>query len=1254
MIKYLYAKLILVSIIIILVTIFSISLFNITELTHHKKQDIRTVTEEYIVRNKDLVKRKVADTIYQIEYMRKKNIEDTKLKLKTKIDTLHTTLSTQYNHHKAFETKETIKKELLDIINVQNLQGKDKYIYVLDIKTGRVLAHGIKNFIGKDFSNKKDKRGTFTFKSKVEILKTKSSSFQEIYFVKPSRPNQEFKKLGYFKKFEPFDWIIGTGEYIEDSEKSLKKDISENLNEVQKDLKNYIFIGDIYNINGGKDFAKLLVMPNIPEKIGKFISDDKKDIKGNYFRKEYLRQVRELGEGFSNYWYKKPKTLEHGRKTTYVFFYKEWNWIIGCGFYYDELDAFIDKKEVQINEDIDEIIKNSIILAIITLLIASFFLYTFSKRITNKIQFINDKLKQRNIDLEMERTRYKNLMENSSDWIWEVDKNGVYTFVSDRIKDFLGYEATEIIGKTPFDLMSEEEAKRVAGEFIKYVSEQKSFRDLENTNIHKNGEFVVFETSGSPIYNENGEFIGYRGTDKDITEAKKLQKELTALNIGLEQKVDERTKEIEEQIQIAQNATKTKSIFLANMSHEIRTPMNGIIGMSHLALKTNLDEKQRNYLNKINLSANNLLGIINDILDISKIEAGKLKIEKGNFDLFKVIESVVNLVELKIEEKSLDVTVAYEPQVGKEFYGDSLRINQILTNLLSNAVKFTHSGEVGLVVSKASENRVRFEIKDTGIGLSKMQIERLFSSFTQADSTTTKKYGGTGLGLAISKELVELMNGKIWVESELGVGSRFIFEIELEKREKEKSYTMFTGKKVLIVDDCQSWLDILDHLMHSFGLNVHTVHSGKEAIAELKDKKDQYDLLLIDWNMPELDGIETCKIIEKELNIDSKKIILVSAYSKESLIQGIKEAHIDHYLHKPVNPSELNDILSEVFYGKRNLEKLKKSQEPITLQNRIKSLKGSHILLAEDNEVNQEIIVDLLENSGIIIDIAKDGLEAVSKTKKNRYELILMDIQMPHLDGYEACEQIREIDKDIPIIALTANAMKEDIEKTKAVGMNRHLNKPIEVEKLYETLLEFLSKKVESDEPYGDLLDNLLSEELFLPEFKTLDKEYALKLVLGNEKVFILSLKGILRYKDLNFEEMNDEDFKRNIHSLKGISGSAGAKDLFNIAEKIDKTLDKTLLVELYEELSKVVEEIELSNLVEENNNDKGDLSEEHRNELFEKLKNAVQSKRIKSVVPVIEELEKYNLSNEDKELFSQIKNLVNKFKFKQALELLS
>ena len=734
----------------------------------------------------------------------------------------------------------------------------------------------------------------------------------------------------------------------------------------------------------------------------------------------------------------------------------------------------------------------------------------------------------------------------------------------------------------------------------------------------------------------------------------------------------------------ADYANKAKGDFLANMSHEIRTPMNAIIGMTYLMKQTKTTSSQKDYINKIENSATVLLGVINDILDFSKIEAGKLEIENVDFNLHSVIENVTTLVEMKATEKNLDFIVSYDHGINMDLHGDPLRLGQILTNLANNAVKFTEKGEVGIYIKTIKKDYFRFEVRDTGIGLTKEQQEKLFQSFSQADASTTRKYGGTGLGLAISRQLVKMMDGNIWVESEYEKGSAFIFEVNLKEQPKERTkLKRFNDKKVLIVDDTPSWQDILIGLLKNFSIQVDVAGSGEEALSIMCKEKKHYDLVIMDWRMPGMDGIETTQIIKKHCKNLPKTIIMVSAYSQETVVSAAKKEGIDVFLQKPINPSLLYNTITEVFgdeIKKDYQEQSKKDSN--SLKKELTTLKGSQILLVEDNALNREIILGMLEDSGIIINEAHNGKEAVEILEKfpNKFELVLMDIQMPIMDGYEATKTIRSKNKETPIIALTANALLRDIKKTKEYGMNAHLNKPIDVEKLFSTLLEYIPKKCEinesktnasSDNESDNVKDNLDSNyDTNMTDFDSdstsgflhIDRKDGLKRLMGNVQLYEKILKDFaIQYENI-VEQLRSylrDDIKlakRTTHTLKGLSANIGAKALHKITAELDETQDEALLEPLETELEKVINEIKSSDFFEDKKkveNERQSISSDFRDELIQKLFQALKKRRPQLIDPILEEFEQYSLSSSDSELIESIKPLVKKYKFKNAIELI-
>ena len=506
----------------------------------------------------------------------------------------------------------------------------------------------------------------------------------------------------------------------------------------------------------------------------------------------------------------------------------------------------------------------------------------------------------------------------------------------------------------------------------------------------------------------------------------------------------------------AEIATKAKSEFLARMSHEIRTPMNAILGMIYLCLRTGLNKKQEDYLKKTQSAANNLLGIINDVLDISKIEAGRLELELIPFSLDKTIDDVIDIVQPIVDEKGLKFVKKIDPRISDRLVGDPLRLRQILLNLLNNAIKFTSKGGVFLTIQpdesperrKSDQICLVFEVKDTGIGLQPEQVEGIFESFAQADGSTTRKYGGTGLGLAIVKSLVELMQGKVSVSSIPGQGARFQFTAVFEAPGTEpdmSSALLLSRRRVLIIDDDANDLEVLMNLLESMRMKVVAARTGLAALEKLEEAtylRTPFELVLVDWRMPRMDGIETVRRIRQNDKILPPYILMLSAYDRQECLRQVQGLHVAEVLEKPIHHGVLKEALKLAFR-----EDLPEKTSEVRAD-----IRGAKVLLAEDNKINQIVASELLDMLNVQVTIANNGMEAVEAVKKEDFDLILMDIQMPEMDGLTAVQVIRTMGKPgvdkLPILAMTANALDTDYQKSLEAGMDDHLTKPIDPEKL--------------------------------------------------------------------------------------------------------------------------------------------------------------------------------------------------------------
>jgi len=757
---------------------------------------------------------------------------------------------------------------------------------------------------------------------------------------------------------------------------------------------------------------------------------------------------------------------------------------------------------------------------------------------------------------------------------FEATGNNAPTFVSENLREVFGYEPSDYLEDPEFvpARIHPEDTPDLKKGFSHLFEEGHLVNEYRFRR--KDGSYCWVSDELRVIYDDAGKPVEIVGSWSNISSRKKVEEELAVAK---------------EQAELANQA---KSDFLANMSHEIRTPMNAIIGLSDLALRTELSPKQRDYLNKVHSSANALLGIINDILDFSKIEAGKLDMESVPFSVDSVLENLATVVSVKTQEKGLELLFSRAPDVPPHLVGDPLRLGQVLINLANNAVKFTDEGEILLSIILVGEKQgkatLKFSVRDTGIGMTEKQMGKLFQSFSQADTSTSRKYGGTGLGLSISKQLVELMGGEIRAESELGRGSTFVFEVvlEVDKTGPERNLRItpdLQGMRALVVDDNPHALEILGDYLTQFGFKVDCVASGEAAFEKLQDAKEPYRLVLMDYVMPGgIDGLTAVTRIHKEMRLpETPKIILVTAYghSEYENVPGVEL--LDNELNKPVNPSLLLDVIMQTF-GHEAVTAARgvRHGHDINIE-LMRPIQGARILLVEDNHINQQVATEFLEQGKFIVDIAQNGQEALDMLAINNYDCILMDIQMPVMDGYTATSKIREQEryKELPVLAMTANAMVEDRESAIAAGMNDHIAKPINPRELFTTLLKWIEPGqrelpvVREASPLPEDETDTLPDQLF-----GIDINAGLQRVGGNPKLlrkllgeFYIDHGGDISAIHDALEQGDNDTAQRLAHTIKGVAATIGASELNIKANDLESTIMQGQLdnvTELVEQLS--------------------------------------------------------------------------------------
>ena len=751
---------------------------------------------------------------------------------------------------------------------------------------------------------------------------------------------------------------------------------------------------------------------------------------------------------------------------------------------------------------------------------------------------LEERVEERTAELQRSRNTLQAILDSSPAFVSLKGLDGRYLMHNRRFAKLHGRETQSLVGMRAEDLHTFEISERLNAQDRIVISEGRAVRDQESTVA--NGVLRTFQMNKFPVHDEAGKIFAVGAIAIDVTDLQHARHQ-------------------------AESATRAKSEFLANMSHEIRTPMNAILGMSHLALKSGLSPRQHNYVQKVERSAQGLLGVINDILDFSKIEAGKLDVEAIDFSLTDVMEHLAGLIGLKAEEKSLELLFTLPPHLPERLVGDPLRLGQVLTNLGNNAIKFTERGEV-LVSIKLLERDaecvyLRFAVRDTGTGMSEEQQQRLFRPFVQADASTSRRYGGTGLGLAISHHLVGLMGGQLGVQSQPGAGSTFFFDLRFglsAAPAQTAPATLPAATRVLVVDDNDAARDVLVDMVQGLGLRADPARDGWDALLYAREAIEDgrpYALALVDWKMPGMGGIECARELLRIGAPHTPAVLMTTAFGRDELVEHIVagELAVSAVIGKPLTPDALRGAAAAAFGEPGAAPAARVEPQRLT----VPALHGARILLVGDNSINQELALELLSAAGMVVSVAGDGCQALEQLGQQSFDLVLMDCQMPVMDGYEATHAIRQRPQwqQLPIIAMTANAMSADRDAALAAGMNDHIAKPIDVHAMFETISRWVRPSPRALPPPPAAV-----VQGALPELPGIDLSIGRASTQGNDRLYGRLLR---RFRDLYADfvprfnaaqhSADRSSPMRLAHTLRAAAGSLGAVRVADLAGQLEK-----------------------------------------------------------------------------------------------------